>query len=252
MKIKTDILVPVSAIIVAEAFLFLKYTQYGISLHVITLLVLVLAAVRTSDKKISNMLQVLALLPVFRLINITMPIFLTTTLYFFAFVYGPLFIPLYFVAKSQKFSGREIGMSFEKFHLYFPVSIVLGLALGTIEYNIIHAQSLIIAPTFQNFIVFAVIMVMFVGLAEELLFRSILQTRLEQTVGSISGLIIASLLFGAMHSGYGSLYEILFTFSAGFFLGYLFQKTRSLPFITFAHGLINVFLFALIPMGLVY
>ncbi len=252
MKLKPDILVPISAIVTAEAFLFLKYTQYGISLHVITLLVLVLAAMRTRDKKNSNLLQVLALLPIFRLINTTMPIFFTSTLYFFAFVYGPLFIPLCFVAKSQKFSEKEIGMSFEKFHLYLPVSIVLGLALGTIEYNIIHAQSLIIAPTFQNFIVFTLIMVMFIGLAEELLFRSILQTRLEQTAGSSAGLVIASLLFGAMHSGYGSLYEIMFTFSAGLLLGYLFQKTRSLPFVAFTHGLINVFLFALIPMGFIY
>ncbi len=252
MKINTDILVPVSALIVAEAFLFFKYIQYGISLHLIILLVLVLTAIRTSDKKISNMLQALALLPVFRLINTTMPIFFTSTLYFFAFVYGPLFIPIYFVAKSQKFSKREIGMSFEKFYLYLPFSIVLGLVLGTIEYTIIHAQSLIIAPTFQNFIVFSVIMIIFVGLTEELLFRSILQTRLEQTAGSSSGLVIASLLFGAMHSGYGSLYEIMFTISAGFLLGYLFQKTRSLPFVAFTHGLINVFLFALIPMGFVY
>lgn len=125
------------------------------------------------------------------------------------------------------------------------------MVLGKIEYNIITVESLIPVPTLQNILIFAVIMIVFTGLAEELLFRSIVQTRLEQITGSRAGLMTASLLFGAMHSGYGTIYEIMFTFSAGFLIGYLFQKTRSLTFIALTHGLINVFLFGLIPMGLI-
>lgn len=251
MKIKTSVLLPLFAILIAEAFIFFKYYKYGTSVHIITLLVLSLSAYRTRNTETSNLLQALALLPLFRILNTTMPIFFTQTLYIFPLVYGPIFISIYYVANNQKFTRYELGMSLEKMHIYLPASIFLGMVLGKIEYNIINVESLVPVLTLKNILIFAVIMIVFTGLAEELLFRSIVQTRLEQTIGSSYGLISASLLFGAMHSGYGTIYEILFTFSAGFLLGYLFQKTRSLPFIAITHGLINTFLFGFIPLGLI-
>lgn len=251
MKVKLGVFLPVSAILIAEAFIFFKYYRYGIGIHIITLLALSLTAYRIRNTQISNLLQALALLPLFRILNTTMPIFFTQTLYVFPLVYGPIFISMYYVAKNQKFTRQELGISFEKLHIYLPASIILGMVLGKIEFNIITVESLVPVFTLKNFLIFAVIMIVFTGLAEELLFRSIVQTRLEQTIGSGAGLMLASLLFGAMHSGYGTIYEIMFTTSAGFLIGYLFQKTRSLPFIAITHGLINVFLFGLIPLGLV-
>jgi membrane protease YdiL (CAAX protease family) len=251
MKVKIAVFLPVSAILIAETFLFFKYYNYGIGIHIITLLVLSLTSFRIRNTETSNLLQVLALLPLFRILNTTMPIFFTSTLYIFPLVYGPIFISLYYVAKNQKFTRQELGISSEKLHIYLPASIILGMVLGRIEYSIITVQNLIPALTLQNILIFAVIMIVFTGLPEELLFRSVVQTRLEQKTGSRAGLMIASLLFGAMHSGYGTIYEIMFTASAGFLLGYLFQKTRSLTFIALTHGLINVFLFGIIPLGLI-
>ncbi len=251
MKIKPAVLFPVAAILIAEAFIFFKYSKYGIGIHIITLIALSLTAYRAREPETSNLFQVLALLPLFRILNTTMPIFFTMTLYVFPLVYGPIFISMYYVAKNQGFTKQELGLSFEKLHIYIPASMILGLILGKIEYNTINVESLIGVPTLQNFFIFAGIMIVFTGLAEELLFRSIVQTRLEQTVGMSSGLILASLLFGAMHSGYGTIYEIMFTTSAGFLIGYLFQKTRSLTFIALTHGMINIFLFGLIPLGIV-
>ncbi len=251
MKIKPAVLLPVAAILIAEAFLFFKYYKYGIGIHIITLLALSLTAYRVRNTETSNLLQALALLPIFRILNTTMPIFFTQTLYIFPLIYGPIFLSMYYVAKNQKFTRQELGLSLEKLHIYLPASIILGMVLGKIEYSTITVENLIPSPSLKNILIFAVIMIVFTGLAEELLFRSIVQTRLEQTIGSWAGLMLASLLFGAMHSGYGTIYEIMFTTSAGFLIGYLFQKTRSLIFISITHGLINVFLFGLIPLGLI-
>jgi membrane protease YdiL (CAAX protease family) len=92
-----------------------------------------------------------------------------------------------------------------------------------------------------------IIMFVFVGLVEELIFRSILQTKLQQSIGMGSGLLVASALFGIMHSGYGSVYELLFATAAGLIIGYLYQKTGSLPFVTVIHGTINVLLLGVLP-----
>ena len=90
-------------------------------------------------------------------------------------------------------------------------------------------------------------MIFFVGLVEELIFRSIIQTRLEQALSAIESILITSFLFGLMHSGYGTFYEILYTGFVGLFMGFAFYKTRSLPFVAVLHGLVNVFLFGILP-----
>ncbi len=251
MKSKPVLLLTFSAIFIAEGLFFFKYYEIGMYMHILTLIALSLTACRIKDIDTSNLMQVLALLPLFRILNNTMPIIFTQTLYVFPLIYGPIFISLYYLAKHQKFSKQELGLSFRKIYLYMPLSIIFGLIFGKIESSIINVESMIPVPDIQNMIIFSMIMLIFTGLAEELLFRSMVQTRLQQVIGSKGGLVIASLLFGAMHSGYGTIYEMIFTASVGFFLGYLFQKTRSLIFIATTHGMINIFLFGLLPQGLI-
>ena len=127
------------------------------------------------------------------------------------------------------------------------LSIPLSLVLGFGEYLTIKAGYLIPDLTFENLLKLTFIMVFFVGLVEELIFRSILQTRLEQALSIGESLLITSLLFGLMHSGYGTFYEIIYTGFVGLFMGLAFYKTKSLPFITVLHGFINVFLFGILP-----
>jgi membrane protease YdiL (CAAX protease family) len=60
--------------------------------------------------------------------------------------------------------------------------------------------------------------------------------------------LLGAALFGIMHSGYGNVDEILFATFFGAVLGYIFQKTRSFPFILIIHGTANVFLFGILPI----
>jgi membrane protease YdiL (CAAX protease family) len=92
------------------------------------------------------------------------------------------------------------------------------------------------------------VMFVFVAAVEELIFRSILITRLEKVFGSINSLLLSSLLFGIMHAGYGLLNEVLFATLFGVILGFIFQKTRSFPFIVVIQGTANVLLFGVMPI----
>jgi membrane protease YdiL (CAAX protease family) len=90
------------------------------------------------------------------------------------------------------------------------------------------------------------------GLPEEVLFRGILQSRLESlTKSPVWGLYLASLIFGISHlpinlnnaapDNWISAFESAFTFqfSVGFALGYAFQRVRNVIPLTFLHALIN-------------
>lgn len=239
--------VPVLCIALAEILIFSGKVGIAVWMHIGSLIALSLSNILIKDPDVQKIHQALMLLPVLRLINLSMPVFFETTLYTFIFIYGSLAIPVAVVIIHQRYSLEQIGISMKNIEAYMVLSIPLSLVLGLGEYLIIKAGYLIPDLTFENLLKLTFIMVFFVGLVEELIFRAILQTRLEKALSIGESLLITSLLFGLMHSGYGTFYEILYTGFIGLFMGLAFYKTKSLPFITVLHGFINVSLFGILP-----
>jgi uncharacterized protein len=239
--------VPVLFIALAEILIFSGKVGIAVWIHIGSLIALSLSTILVKDPEVQKIHQALMLLPVLRLINLSMPVFFETTLYTFILVYGSLAIPVAVVIIHQRYSLEQIGISMRNIETYMILSIPLSLVLGLGEYLTIKAGYLIPDLTFENLLKLTFIMVFFVGLVEELIFRSILQTRLEKALSIGESLLITTFLFGLMHSGYGTFYEMLYTGFVGLFIGLIFYKTRSLPFITVIHGFINVSLFGILP-----
>lgn len=250
-RIRLFTIIPVLFISLAELLIFSGKIEAAIWVHIWILIALSLSNVFIKDLKIHKIHMALMLLPVLRLINISMPVFFETSMYIFIFTYGSLAIPVTFIVMNQRESFEEIGITTKNFLPYMIISIPLGFLLGLGEYMIIRPGYLIPDLTFGNMLQLTIIMVFFVGLVEELIFRTILQTRLEQELSVQEALIITSLLFGLMHSGYGTLNELLYTGVVGFVMGFAFYKTRSLPFIAVLHGFVNIFLYGVFSHNLI-
>ncbi len=86
-----------------------------------------------------------------------------------------------------------------------PVLLIIAVLLGGLKVEIHHPYWL-----FQ----FVLANIFFVSLAEEALFRGYLQQRLSSVMPPILALIIASLLFGALHYSGGSLMIIFATLAS--------------------------------------
>ena len=239
-------------IALGELLIFTGNVTLGMVVHILNLQAIIVSMfIRGGetdqivlDKQI---LQALLLLLQLRIINISMPFFFTMTLYWYPLIYSPLFISIYLILRYQNASFDDIGMHTRNLHRYIPFALLIGAILAWVEYQIIHPEPLILKLGIADLVALAIIMFVFVGLVEELIFRSILQTKLQQSIGLCSGLLMTSILFGIMHSGYGSVYELLFATVAGLIIGYLYQKTGSLPFVTAIHCTTNVLLFGLLP-----
>ncbi|MGB3907807.1 MAG: type II CAAX endopeptidase family protein [Methanomethylovorans sp.] len=242
-----SVLITILLIAFAEFLLFSGMRQEAIILHAFVLVVVSISTVGQKDKYVAWTLQALMLLPLLRLINFSMPVFSGMVLYKYFYIYILLFIPIFLIIRHQSFSLLQLGLSFKNFVLYIPLSLVIGLLIAEAEFFVAPVVPLIPNMLFYNMVDIFLIMVFCVGLVEELMFRSLLQTRLEGIFGTTVGLIVTSLLFGIMSSGYGA-NDVLFASLVGLLLGYMFIKTRSLPFIALTHGLINVFLFSIIPL----
>ena len=240
--------IPVIAIAFAELMIYSGNIIQAMGIHALILLGLSFSTMFVKNEEIQKTYQALILLPILRLVDLSMPIFYDVKLYNLIFIYGLLVIPVSIAATNQEFTRTQLGITFKKIGIYIPLSIVLGLLLGAGEYLIAGKHLLIGDLSVFSLLMLSIIMIFFVGLVEETIFRSILQNRLETTFGNREGLIITSILFGLMHSGYGNINEIVYTSFIGIFIGYLFYRTRSLPLVVLIHGFINVFFFGIIPL----
>lgn len=73
------------------------------------------------------------------------------------------------------------------------------------------------------------------GVAEELLFRGVIQVSLQQLLGPVGGLLVASALFGAAH--WISVAYVAFASLMGLYLGLLYWMTGNLLVPVIIHGL---------------
>jgi membrane protease YdiL (CAAX protease family) len=238
-----DLILPVSLIIIAELLIFFGHMEAALVIHSFNLTLLILSSIYLENR----IYPALMLLPLFRLLNIAMPVFFQLTLYSYPVVYAPMFIPIYIIMKERMFSWSEVGITAKGFWFFLPLAFSVGFALGWGEFQVLRPGVLIPDFSLRSVLTLSLTMIFFVGLVEEFVFRSALQTVMEERLGSIVGLIVASILFGFMHSGYHIPLELLYVSFAGVVFGLLFWLTKSLPVIALAHGITNVSLFLVAP-----
>jgi Predicted metal-dependent membrane protease len=241
------ILIPAAFIALAELLIFAGRTKYAVLIHIGVLIAFSVSNMFVKDLKVYRVYQALMLLPILRLVNLSTPIFFTTTLYTFVFVYAPILISIVIIIMDQPDVLTKSCITTKSVVSCIIPSIYMGFLFGIREYMTMRPSYLIPDLSLGSLLKLTLIMVFFVGLTEELIFRSLLQARLEEVLGIRETVILIGLLFGFMHSGYGNFYEILYSCLVGILLGYSFYKTKSLPLVVMAHGFANVFLFGVFP-----
>ena len=239
-----DIVLPTVGVVASEIFLFYEFTAFALWGYFLTLIVCVFIPLYRSAE--AELLQMFALLPLFRLVNLGMPVFSELTLFWFPLVYAPVLPAVYLVIRAQphlrpRFNSRAFGL------LLVPTLIVSAF-LGEVEWLIIAPEALITEWSLTQLLLMTVVMIGFVGFIEELLFRGVLQTGLKAYFGQWGSILFVSALFGLMHSGYGSGLQLLFAGCLGLLYGATYEYTDSLLLVTVMHGVLNVFLFAVVPI----
>ena len=246
--LKRQLYFPIIGIIDAELLMFYSQTILGLGIHIINFLAIIFILIFGKLKeKEKNFLYSLTLVILLRMVNISTPQFFTNTLQQYPLIYGIMFVPIYLIIKGQQISSDELGINFKKLYIYIPLAILIGFIAAISEYKILNPIAMIGDLRFSNIALIILVMFVFIATAEEFIFRSILQTRLEKVIGLNYGVLISGIIFGIMHASYGIINEIIFATIFGIIMGYIFQKVRNLPFIISIHGTANVILFGVLP-----
>ena len=225
----------------------------GIALHGVTLLALFVASgfggrgERVADGPLSRLLYALALVPLIRIVSLTMPLGRFDQTYWFLAAGLPVFVAGVVVTGTLGIRPKDIGLRLSRRGLHLQLLVaVFGLGLGFSEYHILRPDALIDDLTFRQMIVPALVIMFATGFLEEFIFRGILQRLAEGFFGR-SGFLYVSLIFAILHIGYRSATDFMFVFAIALLYGWVVRRTGSIIGVSVSHGITNITLFLLIP-----
>lgn len=238
------LLVPVLGIALSETLFFTGFATSALRSHFITLLYAVIVPMWFGDE--TEAYAGLALVSALRCASLGMPVFVEITLYWLPLVYAPFLPGLFVLKRSSEFV--EIPLGIKTGLLLLPAAIPVGFVLAEIEYRVLSPETLLPAWSPLSLGILVVIIVFIVALAEEFIFRGVLQKGLSERYGWLPGVFLASFVFAMTRSGYGFVPELIVAFGIGVLLGIGYELTDSLLFVTLVHGSLNVVLFGVLPL----
>lgn len=261
MRDKAGLLLPIFIITVAEALYFDRSVESCLGLHALNIFVCILLPI-WADKRML-LYQSFALVSLLRVLNIGMPVFFTETLLWMPFVYGPIIVAGYIVWRqtvvdAEKLHWRNLVKFLNGHGLkpnvkwkweYLLIAIIFGYLVANLEFFVLENQALVKDLGPLDLGKLFLVMVVFVGFGEELIFRGLLQSSIGKHYGKYVAVFVSALLFSIMHSGYHSAPYLLFVFGVGLVLAYAYEITGSLGLVALMHGILNFFLFSFLPFG---
>jgi membrane protease YdiL (CAAX protease family) len=240
-------LLAILLILAGEGLLFAGYRVAAVGVQALNLVLIVVAVGVLNGDRV-ELLEVLALVSLLRVVNLSFTLIPTTTLYWLVAIYGVMFIPIILVVAHRKLSRHDLGLTGGPQLTYLiPFGALVGVALALVEHQILANPALIPAYSLVWLVELSVVMIFVVALVEGLLFRALLQPELVQRSGPIVGILITSIIFGAMQSGFANYYELLFAFGVGILFGVAYYKTKNLPFVITMQAVNNILLFGVLP-----
>jgi len=165
----------------------------------------------------------------------------------------PILYTLIFLAMAFYMRFRDVSSDFSglvkgrlSVYLQVPVGVTMGVVAGVIEYQILKPKP-IGSPErlIETLAYLVIVMIVFVAVTEELMFRGLLQNFVAGVVPAVQSILMVSMQFGLMHIGWGVPLELLFAYVAGVIFGTIYYGTKSLLMPIVIHGVGNITLYVL-------
>jgi membrane protease YdiL (CAAX protease family) len=230
---------------IAELVSSLGVPPWGIVLHGGILFALIIQGTMYGDTRERAFLISLSFAPLIRIISFTTPLTTFPQVYWYAIVGAPLLVAVFALIRTTGLKNHQIGIRVGNLPVQLLISLV-GIGLGFLEYLILKPEPLVADFTFEAIIGPALILLIFTGFLEELVFRGVFQYCAVRHLGKL-GFVYVSMVFAIMHIGYLSVLDFGFVFLVAMIFAYLVQRTGSILGVTLAHGLTNIGLFLIFP-----
>jgi len=228
---------------------------WGMVIHIGILVTAIVRSALTDDKYRRQLILSIALVPLVRIISLSMPLTNIPQILWYPTIYIPLAVSAVVVMRVLGYKREEVGLSFKSLPVQMGVAVT-GFGFGAAEYFILRPEALVAQFTWSEILPLALIFLACTGFVEEFIFRGVLQ-RSAAEVFSRGGIIYVSLLFMVLHLihypevGLARVFmDLAFVFGVAMFFGWVVKRTGSLLGVTLSHGITNIMLFLIVPLYL--
>ena len=130
---------------------------------------------------------------------------------------------------------------------FLPLAIIVGIILGGIGFKILMP-----GPLFEYINIYTIFLGLGImgltGLAEEFIFRGLMQNHFLKIYGVVTAILLTNIIFMLMHLIWLNYLELIFVFVVGALCGIIYYHTKNLVLVSVLHGMINFSLFVMFPV----
>ena len=241
-----------AAIAIGEYFAARGEAFPAIAVHLAVLFSLLFHAATLSARLpgLARFLMALSLAPTLRVLSLSVPFWRFTIVEWLAIMSVPLLAACYAVLRALPLRLGDAGLNLgplRRLHWQFGVALT-GIPLGAAEFLILRPTAWIADYSAASFGFAVLAIALATGLAEELIFRGILQKSASAFAGPTSGILYVTGVFAVLHLGSAAPVDVAFAFLVGLFFAWIVFRTGSLFGVVAAHTLINVMLYLVVPL----
>jgi uncharacterized protein len=239
----------VAAIAGAEVVTAFGGTTAGAICHAAVLLVLVDHYVLTGadpepedrapgEAGVASALPALALVPLLRIISLTTPVGDVSRIWWYALAGAPLLCGALLTQRLLGLRARDLGLPPRSWPPQLLIALA-GVPLGLAAYAIADPEPIVSGSRVPELAGGSLLLIVFSGFTEELVFRGLVQRSLVATLGPLPGLSLASVTFAATYLGTHSAGYVALVAAVGLAFGICVHRTGSLAGVGLAHGLLS-------------
>lgn len=223
-------------------------TVVGIAGDALLVLLLLNHYVWLGPKARRHIFPVLALLPLLRVLSVTMPFQDAPYMYWYLLTGLPLLLAAIVTARVLGFTPADLGLRSTPWPLQGLIALS-GLPLSAAAYVLVHPQPLVPRFDAPDTAVAIAILIVCVGFTEEFLFRGLLLHAASSVfVLDGVGLVWNALAFATLYIGSLSPSYVAFMGVVGLFFAWCARRTGSLWGVVCAHSALIVGLLCVWPL----
>ncbi len=233
-------------VLTAEIFLTIQNIYLSFMIYLFIFISLLIIASYKYKQPAYALYLSLMLIPLIRIISVSIPLSGIPEVFEYIVVSVPLFITGAIVAKMVGLTYTDLGFRFDRLHSKLLIGL-LGILLGFVKFFIFQLGKTDISTTPEVFLIWTLLLI-YLGFLEEFLYRGIIYNAFLRVLSQKKAVFFTSFLYATLTISTKSFVNVLFAFLISIIFCGVFTRQKSLTGLYLAHGLMNITLYVICPL----
>lgn len=219
----------------------------GLWLHALLAVLLIRRGLQSVSQPDGRFYLAASIMPIVRIVSFAISPHLVSGVWYYVGSETPVLAAALVATRVLHLPRSTLGIRRPRSISVSILVIATGLAAGWCEGLIIHPPALAQGYQASQIVLPAVLLIVFTGFVEELVFRGLIQHTATSWLGVVPGILLTAVGWSLLHIGWKSGLDVVFVCTVGLIWGWVRHWNRSTLDLSIAHGFANVVLFLILP-----